>query len=154
NRAAFILSQTNSPKEGSIMLTTLFHWLRRGSPRKPRRSPTTRRRSFVLRLEVLEDRSLPSAAYTFATLPPPPNARFNHVFGINNQGQIVGDTAAANGPFKGYLLSQGQFTFLNDPNAGTALGQGTAALGINDQQEIVGDYVDANNVTHGFLYSH
>jgi probable HAF family extracellular repeat protein len=131
----------------------LNRWWQRGTgPARARRVEPRAR--CVPRVEVLEDRSLPSAGYGFATLPQPPNALASPVFGINNQGQVVGETIAANDTFQGYLLSQGQFTLLNDPNAGTAPGQGTVALGINDQQEIVGNYVDANNVLHGYLLSH
>src|SRR5260370_30737863 len=49
-------------------------------------------------LEVLEDRSLPSA-YGFATSPQPPNAgaqQGSAAFGINASGQIVGFSADAN----------------------------------------------------------
>jgi hypothetical protein len=44
------------------------------------------------------------------------------------------------------------FTFLNDPLAGTAAGQGTRAAGIFGTT-IVGQYTDGNNLTHGFIYN-
>ena len=44
------------------------------------------------------------------------------------------------------------FTFLNDPLAGTGSGQGTRAAGIYGST-IVGQYTDSNNETHGFIYN-
>jgi hypothetical protein len=44
-------------------------------------------------------------------------------------------------------------TSLDDPNAGTASGQGTAAVAINTAGTITGGYVDKNNVGHGFVRS-
>jgi hypothetical protein len=60
----------------------------------------------------------------------------------------------ANPVIHGFLLSHGQYTTLNDPNAGTGLSQGTFAFGINASGQIVGSYSDANNVSHGFLLLH
>src|SRR5260370_35218310 len=40
---------------------------------------------------------------------------------------------------------------LDDPNAGTASGQGTAAVAINTAGTITGGYVDKNKVGHGFV---
>src|SRR5262249_12783339 len=62
-------SQTGSPwEERTMSFSTLLHWLGRGTPRGPgrrarqrsRRQPTTRRPAFRPRLDVLEDRTLPS----------------------------------------------------------------------------------------------
>jgi probable HAF family extracellular repeat protein len=47
------------------------------------------------------------------------------------------------------LLSGGQYTTLDDPNAVN----GTFALGINASGQIVGEYVDASSALHGFLLS-
>src|SRR5262249_34291384 len=47
----------------------------------------------------------------------------------------------------------GQYTTLDDPNAGAGFEQGTEAGGINDAGQIVGKYFDANFVNHGFLLS-
>jgi hypothetical protein len=49
----------------------------------------------------------------------------------------------------GFLLSHGQYTTIDDPNAGTGFNQGTAVDGINDQGQMVGCYIDANGVMHG-----
>jgi hypothetical protein len=54
-----------------------------------------------------------------------------------------------NGIGHGFLLSGGQYTTLDDPNAGTF--PGTQPFGINDRGQIVGNYYDANSVSHGFL---
>jgi hypothetical protein len=42
---------------------------------------------------------------------------------------------------------------LDDPNAGTAARQGTAAVAINTAGTITGGYIDRNNVGHGFVRS-
>jgi len=53
-----------------------------------------------------------------------------------------------------YSIPGGPFsTDLNDPNAGTAPGQGTTAAAINNGGLIVGFYFDAAGVTHGLLYN-
>jgi probable HAF family extracellular repeat protein len=74
--------------------------------------------------------------------------------GFNNSGQIVGFYIDASFHGHGYLLSHGQYTTLDDPNAANGAFQGTIASGINDHGQIVGYYYDANNVTHGYLLSH
>jgi uncharacterized membrane protein len=43
------------------------------------------------------------------------------------------------------------FTTIDEPNAGTAPGQGTSPEGINASGVIAGFYEDANSVQHGFL---
>src|SRR5439155_1026008 len=57
----------------------------------------------------------------------------------------------ANNVFHSFLLSGGQYTTLDDPNAGTGAFQGSFALGINDSGKIVGFYYDALSVIHGYL---
>ena len=42
-------------------------------------------------------------------------------------------------------------TSFDDPNAGTASGQGTIAVDINTGGTITGAYIDKDNVGHGFL---
>jgi hypothetical protein len=47
--------------------------------------------------------------------------------------------------------SRGVFTAIDDPSAGTASGQGTAASSINDVGVVSGSYTDSGFVSHGFL---
>jgi probable HAF family extracellular repeat protein len=124
---------------------------------RPRGCPARTR--FVPRLEVLEDRAVPSAGYAFHTIDDPNAGTTGNgvqgtvAIGINASGQVSGNYGDANNVTHGYLLSHGQYTTFDDPQAGTGAGQGTSAFGINDRGQIVGEYVDANNVQHGFLRS-
>src|SRR5438034_99661 len=147
-----------------MWFTSLLHSLRPSAERSREdrfpRQMTSRRRAthrFVPRLEALEDRMVPS--YVFQTIDEP-NAgttgngiQGTFPVGINASGQISGNYGDANNVAHGFLLSHGQFTSFDDPNAGTGAGQGTGAFGINTLGQIVGDYMDANNVLHGFLLS-
>jgi probable HAF family extracellular repeat protein len=58
--------------------------------------------------------------------------------GVNDAGQIVGYDVDSQGVNHGFLDVNGTFTALNDPNAGTASGQGTFAQDINDSGQNVG----------------
>jgi hypothetical protein len=120
---------------------------------KPPNSPGAPRLSFAPRLETLEDRTVPSGGYVFQTIDPPLAAQLSIPTLINSSGTIVGVYADATFVLHGYLLSGGQYTTLDDPNAGTGPGQGTAALGINAAGNITGAYIDANSVFHGYLLS-
>jgi hypothetical protein len=111
------------------------------------------RRSFLPRLEALEDRAVPSAGYVFRTIDPPQAVQLSVPTLINSSGEIVGGYTDASSVFHGYLLSGGQYSTLDDPNAGAGPGQGTVALGINASGNILGAYIDANFVFHGFLLS-
>ena len=64
-------------------------------------------------------------------------------FGINNQGDIVGNLG-----LHGFLLSKGRFTLIDPPGSVQ-----TDARKISDQGEIVGFYMDANFLFHGYLFS-
>jgi len=92
---------------------------------------------------------------------PNANGVFTLADAIDNRGQIVGiysnqstPSTGATGVVHSFLLSHGQYTTLDDPNAGTAANQGTFAEGINNRGQITGYYVDAEGATHGFLLSH
>jgi probable HAF family extracellular repeat protein len=128
--------------------------LTRAARRQRRYAPSARR--CLPRVEVLEDRRVPSAGYTFATLPQPPSTGplpLQGAFGINNAGDIVGEYWDTNFVSHGYVYSHGQYTTVDDPLAGTAPFQGTSAMGINDRGDIVGTYYDANWGGHGFVLS-
>jgi hypothetical protein len=120
---------------------------------KPLNSLAARRHSFVPRLDVLEDRTVPSGGYVFQTIDPPLAAQLSVPALISNSGEIVGVYTDANAVIHGYLLSGGQYTTIDEPNAGTGAGQGTLVTGINASGSIVGAYLDANSVVHGFLLS-
>jgi len=51
------------------------------------------------------------------------------------------------------VLSNGRYTPVDDPAAGTASHQGTLPFGINASGAIVGEYLDAGGNLHGFLLS-
>ena len=68
--------------------------------------------------------------------------------GINNTGQIVGDTwASGSGPFYSYVYSNGAFKLVHVPGA-----IATETIGINNKGEVCGDFA-RNNDRHGFVYS-
>jgi hypothetical protein len=67
------MSQTASHWEVRIMTRSLFPWLRRASGRKSAPRPGARRRSFVPRLLLLEDRTLLSVQFTPAPYAVPAN---------------------------------------------------------------------------------
>ena len=70
-------------------------------------------------------------------------------FGINNRGQVVGDTLTASGKTFGfvYTISTGKFKFYSDSN-----GMGTTNFnGINDNGDIVGFYTNSAGLTIGML---
>jgi probable HAF family extracellular repeat protein len=70
--------------------------------------------------------------------------------GINARGQIVGMYFDADFNFRGFLLSGGQYTTLDVPDA--AFGT-TYAQAINNRGQIVGGYADTSFNWHGFLLS-
>ncbi len=135
---------------------TLLSFLGRsaGASRKvgPARQPSGPRAHRVLRVEALEGRVVPSQGYTFSTFDPPGSSS-SSANGINDLGQIVGSYQA--GPVQhGYLLSGGQYTTLDDPNATGPQLPGTNATAINNLGDVAGGYFDNNFVSHGFLFSH
>jgi hypothetical protein len=90
-----------------------------------------------------------------AQLPPPTTPVFNQLLGVNNSDIAVGFYTDATGVTHGYTYNIAAKTFspnINDPNAGTAGGQGTTAAAINNINggEIAGFYIDAGGVAHGF----
>ena len=65
----------------------------------------------------------------------PSGARSSTAFGINARGDVVGTFVDQNFVQHGFLLSKGEFTVLDVPQA-----QGTVARGIGPDGEIVGNY--------------
>jgi uncharacterized membrane protein len=81
-----------------------------------------------------------------------PGAGLTVANGVNENGQIIGlyrialpTPPGGLGPFRGFLLSDGQFTTIHVPGAAR-----TRAFGINNAGDIVGDYLLAG-VNYGFL---
>jgi probable HAF family extracellular repeat protein len=72
---------------------------------------------------------------------------FCEAFGINNNGQVVGDSATA-GQTHAFLYSGGTMTDL-----GTLGGDFSEALGINNNGQVVGTSFTSGNVQNSFLYS-
>ena len=69
-------------------------------------------------------------------------------YGINNNGQIVGDSVTPSGiAFHAVLWNEGKVTDL-----GTLGGKDSHAFGINDLGQIVGESDTLNGSTHAFLY--
>ena len=70
----------------------------------------------------------------YTTIAAPEGATSSTAFGINARGDVVG-TFVKSGVQHGFLLSKGEFTVIDFPNA-----QGTIARGIGPSGEIVGSY--------------
>src|SRR5687767_14580932 len=88
----------------------------------------------------------PAVALQFTFSPiDPPGSTFTFPFGINPQGDVVGNYGAG-GVTRGFLLSEGNFTSIEIPGA-----RATLAFGINPQGDIVGWYTNSGGVDHGFL---
>lgn len=78
----------------------------------------------------------------------------NQLLGVNDSNTAVGFYTDAAGVNHGYTYTIASMTFspnINDPNAGTGMGQGTTAAAINNAGDIAGFYVDAAGVFHGFV---
>jgi probable HAF family extracellular repeat protein len=69
-------------------------------------------------------------------------------FGLNINGQVVGDATNASGQHQAFLSTNGVMTDL-----GTLGGSASEALGINDSGEVVGDADTSSGTFHAFLYS-
>src|SRR5713226_937876 len=96
---------------------------------------------FALGLVAMPTIALP---FTFTTIDPP-GSTFTFPFGINPQGDIVGNYVAS-GAIHGFLLHEGAFTTIDVP-----VSTATFAFGINPQGDIAGWYIGSGGVNHGFL---
>jgi probable HAF family extracellular repeat protein len=127
-------------------------WLGKRRPIAPSgrdRGSVRKRLTCRPQLVALEDRLLPSGGYVFQTIDDP-NGINSAANGINSRGEIVGNYMDGSGAPHGFLQSHGQYTNIDDPNAGPP---GTYANGINARLQIVGYYFDASYNIHGFLLS-
>jgi probable HAF family extracellular repeat protein len=99
---------------------------------------TSPQRGFVMRRDgTLDDVLYPGAVSTVA-------------FGINNEGDVVGEYKDGDGKAHGFLRTRaGAFTSLDFPGAIS-----TSAGKVNGRQEVVGFYWDAQtpSVSHGFVW--
>ncbi len=87
------------------------------------------------------------------TVTPPNTGQGTNAYAIT-RGTVVGDYIGPSGTFRGFVERDGQFSALDDPNAGMAPGQGTMPFSISSSGEIVGTYIDASNIEHGFFVTH
>lgn len=84
--------------------------------------------------------------YTFATIDFPGSSSTD-IFGVNDDGKIVGSYEDDDGKAHGFVLEGNYFTTVDFPDA-----SGTWAFGINDINQIVGPYTDIAGMYHGFLF--
>ena len=101
----------------------------------------------VAGLALADDKA---AAFTFTTIDPPGSV-FTFPFGINDQGDVIGNYTTSDGVDHGFLLQQGAFTTIDPP--GSIF---TFATGINPEWKskkiiIVGIYDDTSGFVHGFV---
>jgi probable HAF family extracellular repeat protein len=66
--------------------------------------------------------------------------------GISERGDIVGWFMTSGGKRRGFLLSQGQFTFIDYPDA-----IGTDTDGINSETDMVGGYDGVDGKHHAYV---
>jgi probable HAF family extracellular repeat protein len=70
--------------------------------------------------------------------------------GIDNHGDIVGYYTDGGGVTHGFVDLNGTYYNVDDPNAGSSLGEGTVVLGIDPALTVVGYYIDGSGVISGF----
>ncbi len=87
-----------------------------------------------------------AGSYTFQTLDVS-GASSTSASGINNSGQVVG-TYCVGSSCHGFVLTQGQFAFVDAPNGNSS---GTFLSGISNSGVVVGSYISVlDDKTHGF----
>jgi probable HAF family extracellular repeat protein len=68
--------------------------------------------------------------------------------GINDRGQVVGDSQTSTGAFHAFLYSHGVMQDLS-----SLVGASSDAIGINNNGQIVGSFNTSTGTTHAYLYS-
>src|SRR5689334_6096902 len=97
------------------------------------------RQRFLPQLEALEGRTVPSYVFSSFDDPnagPPGPGQGTGAFGINQRGQVVGSYVNDNFEFHNFLLSGGQFTTIDDPNADLFASPDAGAFGINARGQV------------------
>lgn len=79
-----------------------------------------------------------------------PSAINTSAFGVNDQGVVVGEYDFDGVTLHGFILQNGAYTTVDDPDGNNALG--TRLLGINNSGVAVGEYEDSQAFFHGFIY--
>jgi hypothetical protein len=89
---------------------------------------------------------------TYSTISPVLAADNMAILGISEDGAVAGNYQTESGSYQSFVWSQGTYTTLTNPSAGTGWGAGTFAESINATGTIAGYYVtDAGNAV-GFTY--
>lgn len=79
-----------------------------------------------------------------------PGSLNTSAFGINDQGVIVGEYDFDGAFLHGFILRNGAYQTVDDPDKNNAFG--TRLLGINNSGVAVGEYEDSEAFFHGFIY--
>jgi probable HAF family extracellular repeat protein len=90
-----------------------------------------------------------AGSYAFAPIGPP-GSTTNQAYGINDSGEIVGETTSLTTPFAttAFLYSNGTYSLLSYPGA-----YATYGYGINNLGQVVGQYGNPSGNLNAFLYS-
>jgi probable HAF family extracellular repeat protein len=83
-----------------------------------------------------------------ATIFNQPGSTYTDLYGINDSGEIVGESSL--GPF---TYSGGTFSMLSVPGTYTGASQGNTPLQINNSGDVGGEYEEASLKNVGFLYN-
>jgi hypothetical protein len=88
------------------------------------------------------------SAYSFTPLDVPGAVQDGGVYGINDQGAVVGYYLDNSGRWYGYVKDSSGYTTIDATSLGASR---TFAQGINNAGQVVGQYYDARGIGHGFL---
>ena len=79
-----------------------------------------------------------------------PGATTTIAVGVSDWAVVSGFYADSSGDAHGFIDRHGGFTTIDNPNAGTASGQGTNVGNIHDRGQVTGSYTDSNSSTVAF----